>query len=193
MEDVVSTTFTATTLGPALGYVITCPCEGATDQAPRFGMYADAHEALTRIPFGTEYFAGAHRTVLPGCEMPEQCPDYPLDVCEIRHPHDVPPAVNIGHFRVHHVMDALGLLVETDEGMVVDWAGEVSAHDLLGRIAISEALSPVDEGLPVTEVPGGGARLIDGGRPAGYLQTKMTELRILAEWCVQRGSTVTWA
>lgn len=177
-----SITFTAASV-PVLGYVVSCGCAAVTTTAPRFGTYADAEVALAGIPFGTEQCAAEFRTALPGCTMPEICPDYRLRVEAVYAPEDIAPEVQVAYGHVPFMLATLGLTPEQE----ADLGGLMEPAALLGRVLVGAAVSPADEGTPAT-----GTRFNHGGRHAGYLERKLAELRTLAAWCAQRDRLVTW-
>ncbi|MEU9014724.1 hypothetical protein AB0D12_34265 [Streptomyces sp. NPDC048479] len=62
------------------------------------------------------------------------------------------------------------------------------AQLFLGRFLLALALDPEDAGRPaVTD-----GRFIDCGRSQGYAQSRLYELRELAEYAHARGLRVTW-
>lgn len=69
----------------------------------------------------------------------------------------------------------------------------MDAEDFLGRVLLASALTPVDEGVPAHAVPGTNARIIDCGRPAGYLQDRLDALHEIATYAVAHKLPVTWA
>jgi hypothetical protein len=95
--------------------------------------------------------------------------------------------VNMSNSNAATVCAALGL--DLNE---LDWCGTLPAEDFLGRILVALAVSPVDAGVPVHEVPGPGARFIECGRPEGYTQQRLGQLRELADWAVANKATVTF-
>lgn len=60
--------------------------------------------------------------------------------------------VNLSNLNAQTLMDLLGLRIDQDgDG---DWAGSLSADDLLGRVLIAQAINPADEGLPAYKMTG---------------------------------------
>ena len=191
-----SVTFTAE-LVPADGYVVTCGCEDADAQAPRFGTYDDACAAAEDADDGA-------RTALPGCSMPDICPDYPLRA----HPasNDPAPAVNVHDANARRLFGLLafspaplGTAGAQQIGPAAEplapgpagsgWASEdLPADAFLGRVLLALALTPDDAG---TDGYGDG-RFFTGGRSPGHLQRRLLELHELALWCRARGRLVVW-
>ncbi|MFD9047753.1 hypothetical protein, partial [Streptomyces zaomyceticus] len=77
-------------------------------------------------------------------------------------------SVNMANANAARVLDVLGF----DE-----LCGEVGARDFLGRVLMALALEPEDAGRP-SSVEG---RVVDCGRPVGYVQARLEELRVLGE------------
>lgn len=202
-EDPVSITFTAAHR-PPVGYAVTCGCPEATVRAPRFGDYQDALAAADRAST-----AGA-RVPLPGCVLPEVCPEYPLYAEDVD-PDGVVPWVEFSNANAVGVLEALGFSLQPDQdaacdaledglpleangpGMVipiavVDAHGELAADDFRGRVLTALGLAPVDPGRPDVQL----GRTLLVGRPAGYLQRRLRELHALADWCSAHGRDVAW-
>ena len=126
--------------------------------------------------------------------------------------------VNLSNLNAQTLMDLLGLRIDQDgDG---DWAGSLSADDLLGRVLIAQAINPADEGMPTykmtgaeagnhsgllgemlaglaeVEAEGGtGPTIWFGGRPAGYFDERLAEVRELAEGIKALGNdwVINWA
>lgn len=181
-----------------VGYVVTC-CDGAAEQAPRFGSDEDARAYLARIPGGTDYGCDELRPVLPGCELPDICPEYPLHVLGLQV--EEPPEVQLNNRNAALVFDVLGLSDAAEpigsgthardllgpDAVAFD-CGDLTADDLLGRVLTARALAPTDDGLP----PAQDGRHIEVGRRPGYLQERLIQLEHLAQWCQHRGLTIVW-
>ncbi|MDJ0465004.1 hypothetical protein [Streptomyces sp. H27-C3] len=203
-EDPVSITFTAAHR-PPVGYAVTCGCDGATVRAPRFGDYRDALAAADRAS------AAGTRDALPGCDLPETCPEYPLHAEDVD-PDGPVPWVNFSNVNAIGVLEALGFPVQPgpqdeacdalEDGLpleadgpgvvipiaVVDACGELPAEDFRGRVLTALGLAPEDPGRPDIRL----GRTLLLGRPAGYLQRRLTELHALADWCAAHGRDVAW-
>ncbi|MFE7485137.1 hypothetical protein [Streptomyces sp. NPDC057552] len=183
-----SVTFTAD-WRPATQFAVTCGCERATALAVPHDTYEAASvEALS---------AGPVHNALPGCAMPEICPEYPLHVHDVDPGGEFAPEVNLSERNASLLTDLLGFTApETtgaprpprlDDGPAGD-AGQLPAVDFLGRVLVALALAPEDEGLDGYW----DGRHHLGDRRAGYLQLRLAELRDLAQWCVDRGRNVAW-
>jgi hypothetical protein len=177
-----SVTFTAE-MGAIVAHVITCTCKNAISQAPRFGAYQDARDALLAIPYGLEYGRGEHRTALPGCSDPELCPDYPLSVHAIE---DLErPEINVSNANATHLLHALGY---GEHGELDELFGDATPEEFRGRVLTALALAPADEGTPSYQ----DGNWVECGRRPGYLQNRLTELLDLADWCARNARPVQW-
>lgn len=96
--------------------------------------------------------------------------------------------VNMSNRNAAFVAEALGIALAED-----GWCGSMSAADFKGRVVMALGLAPSDEGMPSYEVPGPGARMIEGARRPGYLQEQLTNLHALADWAVANSAEVTWS
>ena len=100
-------------------------------------------------------------------------------------------AINLSNANAAHVLDALGF---GDDVRAGDLCGTVDGEDFLGRVLMADAVSPEDEGVPSHEIArAGNAQWIEGGRPPGYLQDRLAQLRDLAQAATEGGYQVTWA
>jgi hypothetical protein len=95
--------------------------------------------------------------------------------------------VNMSNRNAAFVADALGISLDPD------WCGSMPATDFQGRVLTALALAPKDEGMPSYEVPGPGARMIEGARHPGDLQDRLRQLHTLAQWAVAHGAEVWWS
>lgn len=71
----------------------------------------------------------------------------------------------------------------------VDLCGHATGQDFLGRVLIALALAPFDEGTPTLDA----GRVVAFGRPEGYAQERLAQLRDLAEAAVRHGRTIAWS
>lgn len=177
-------------LVPADAFVASCGCPDADARAERFTTFDEAHEAAEVANLG-------RRAALPGCAMPEVCPDYPLYARELHE--DGAPAVELHSANAVRLLELLGLAFTADQPAVgfgtgalqvlaVDAYGQLDPQAFLGRVLLAEALTPADAGAePLLE-----GRHYRGGRSAGHLQYRLRELRDLAAWCSARGRLVAW-
>ncbi|WP_331752765.1 hypothetical protein OG440_38400 (plasmid) [Streptomyces sp. NBC_00637] len=202
-----SVTFHAALAVP-VGYVVTCGCTEATALAAPYDTYEAACGAVQQLN------ALPERAPLPGCAMPETCPDYRLNVYELD-PDGEPPVVNVSNINATRLLPLLGLSHQADDTVgeltasgvleapgeqdgesqgtvipicVVDASGQLPAEQFLGRVLLALALTPDDTGTDGYEQ----GRTYYGGRPAGYLQRRLLELHDLALWCAAHGRDVVW-
>jgi hypothetical protein len=94
-------------------------------------------------------------------------------------------SVNMSNANAARVCETLGIDLD-EEG----WCGSLPAADFLGRVLMALAVLPVDAGVPWHEVPGPGARMIECGRPEGYTQDRLGQLRELADWAVAHDAEI---
>jgi hypothetical protein len=118
--------------------------------------------------------ADAHALVCTG----DLCSQYGADVDEIT---DEPAPVNVCNNNGAQLLAALGY---------VDDEGSDDAEGFLGRVLLALAIMPTDEGMPVYAIA---SNIIDCGRPAGYLEARLAELRQLATECAACGVAVAWS
>jgi len=171
-----------TTIGPIEGFAFVCGHDnGVTDH--RFGSYADA-----RVFLQTERDSNGHTGGLAVCGD-EYCAFGTMFIQAIES--DPAPALNVSNTNAMHLLGLLGLPSEPDE--CGSLSGSTTAEDFLGRVLLAQAVSPADEGVPVTTQKGhGGATMIRMGRRAGYSEGRLTALRELADFAVHRGRDVQW-
>lgn len=105
---------------------------------------------------------------------------------------DIPAAddlsVNMSNSNAFRVCQTLGIDLE-EEG----WCGSLPAEDFLGRVLLALAIEPVDAGRPATvDAEPGRATFIDCGRPEGYAQERLGQLRELADWAVANGALISF-
>lgn len=181
-------------MGLTVGHVIAC-CFDAAAAAPRYGSYEDAVAALHTLNHLVEAGLVA-RTPLPGCSMPETCPDYDLHVHGIEDAER--PEVQVTNRNAPLLLNALGYgeFNESD-----DMWGEASPEEFRARVLTALAVAPADAGAPAhlsTGVPGyldnvlSGAQWHQCGRREGWLQDTLAALHELADWCTQYGRQVHW-
>jgi hypothetical protein len=181
----VSVTFSIDSNGAITGYAVACYAYGA--EAGFRGPLADTREAALA------QHAAAH-TGIDDCDGQYALPVEPFDDAD----------VNMSNRNAAMVLDALGLPSSFDDGL----AGSEDADAFLGRILLAIAMCPDDPGVPVHQMTAaetqadptvgfiagalGGARVVDCGRPAGYLQDRLADLRTLAETARAHGHGVYW-
>lgn len=115
--------------------------------------------------------------------------------------------VNMSNVNAATLMSVLGIGQDDEDGL----CGSLDCTDFLGRVLLAIALAPQDEGVPAHEITPAeaaadpllsalglgsettaGPRVINGGRPVGYIQTRLMHLHDLAEAAVAAGQPVTW-
>lgn len=165
-----STTFSPveTDLGNG-AWAFTCSCGNSAPET--FPSYADASMRL-------EMFKAAPY-LRPGCNVdclfygPTISPVMPEGFLE----------VNVSMVNAVDVFDALGI-----EGEARTEGGLMSAEEFEGRVLMALAVAPVSAERPtITE-----GRLVDCGRPEGYLQGVLERLRAVAQWAREREVDVSW-
>ena len=115
------------------------------------------------------------------------CPD---DFCASHHPYihgvsgDNAPSLNVGNANARALLGLLGL-----DGEDYDLCGSADATDLLGRVLIAVAVEPADAGRPSTTT----GIMTDCGRPEGYFEDRLAELRTICGWAAERGIDVVWS
>lgn len=98
------------------------------------------------------------------------------------HHHDVGPHLNLSNTNAAPLLHCLDLVNREDDGEEPDWIGSLPLDDFRGRLLIALAVAPEDPGRPTTlEQRTGGAVIIEGGRPAGYLQHRLRQLLDIAD------------
>jgi hypothetical protein len=94
--------------------------------------------------------------------------------------------VNLANSNARGILELLGY----DDN---DLCGHADADEFLGRVLVAMAIAPRDLCTPTSEELGGsGARIIMCGRPEGYHQRVLGDLRELAEYAVARGVSISW-
>lgn len=165
-----SVTFTAAHV-PSSAFIVSCCCPAAKAAATPHVTYEAACAAYPAEPDLVE---------LPGCEYPGRCRPFVIGL----DPAGDVPEVNLANANARRVLEVLGLADELG-----DLTGHAAAEDFLGHCLIALALEPADAGVPAVQ----DGRFIECGRPAGYLQDRLTELHDLAVWCAAQGRGVSWA
>lgn len=155
--------------GPIRGWTFVCAaCEIKSTDV--YGAYEDALAALPDV-------------VIDGCERDDYCRAFLDAVFD-----EEAPYVNVSNENARFILDALGYADSWG-----DLCGDASADDFYGRILVATAVAPADEGVPVRDEPGPGARMVHCGRPTGYLQDRLDSLREVAEWARERGRAISWS
>ena len=95
--------------------------------------------------------------------------------------------INMSNSNAFRVCGTLGIDLEAE-----GWCGSLPADDFLGRVLLALAIEPVDAGVPAHELPGIGPRWIECGRPEGYAQERLGQLRELADWAIAHGAEISF-
>ena len=177
-----SVTFT-TTESAVIGFVAECGCgkgRGAT-----FDTYEDARmwqEMFVSAPY-----------YLDGC-ADDLCLLYTPFISPI-HDGGTSPKVNMANGNVVAVFKVLGLLSDTPDGSDIDdpfQGGSLSAEDFLGRILVA-SIADTSPARPTVESRGPqGAMFIECGLGEGYVQDRLADLRVVAEYAVANDRDVEW-
>lgn len=96
------------------------------------------------------------------------------------------PEVNVSNTNASAIFDILGIKVgeEFEERCV----GEMAADEFQGRVLIAAGLQPVDAGIPAIQE----GNQVFCGRPEGYLNSRIEELRAVADYATANGSPIRW-
>lgn len=170
------TTF-ATEMGPVIGWAVVDRVGGREE----FGTYEAACSRMVDVRDNGAVLAGS---CLSGYAYHEYYGphDPTIEVVE----EDPAPTVHMNFSNAALICDVLGISRDAEDG------GEMSPKDFLGRILLAQALSPADAGVPARSATAGG-RFTNGGRPEGYVQSRLSNLRELAEWAIAHDRrTVRW-
>ena len=168
-----SITFSSDRPGVKLGYQMSCYAYGsdANWQGPLCNSVEEAVQLHLQAKHDPIECDGAEQSVFPTLDT------------------DQDPQLRVSNGNGVRLLQTLGLSTEDD----IAYSGSVPADDFLGRILIALALEPVDEGLPLVEsITSGGARLVDCGRPEGYIQDKLKALLNVVEFAKSQNSNITW-
>lgn len=111
----------------------------------------------------------------------EFCRAYPARVELIEDPAFV---LNISNVNAASIFEILGF----DEN-TMDWAGSISGAEMLGRVLMAEAVLPADAGVPAFAQ----GNMMFGGRPEGYLQHRLSDLRSIAEEAQKTNALIVWS
>jgi len=96
------------------------------------------------------------------------------------------PEVNLSNGNAVHLLDVLG--IQVGEDFSERCVGSMSAQDMLGRVLIALAVSPVSAEVPSYAE----GNIIYGGRPEGYMQDKLESIRDVAVFAHANGRKVVW-
>lgn len=174
-----SVTFSATQ--PIIGSVVRCFEHDAT--AVPFDTHNEAWGYLRAVQAGT---AERPLTCAAACfeAYGSMCGSMLVNAA---YP-EVLPEVNMANTNARDVLQALGVDPEAE-----DWAGSFEASDLEARAMLALAFlseSPALESIAYANA--NGAKIIECGREAGYVQSRLAEIRALAALAAERGYSVGW-
>lgn len=97
-------------------------------------------------------------------------------------------SVNMSNSNAARVCASLGIDLDAE-----GWCGSLDAADFLGRVLLALAVDPVDAGRPATvDAAPGRATFIDCGRPQGYTQERLSQLRELADWAIAHDAVISF-
>lgn len=96
------------------------------------------------------------------------------------------PEVQMSNSNASMILDVLGFKVGED--FSERCCGSLDAEDLMGRILISQAVNPEDEGVESFT----SGNIIDSGRPFNYTEGKLESLLDVAEYASARCLKICW-
>lgn len=167
-----SVTFEAS-MGPVVGSKIDCGCPDVTPV--EFDSYDEAASWLDAWLVSP--------TLFDGCTN-DLCLDYAPYISP-RTLTDEHSGVNISQFNARVVFEALGI----DADSAFTDGGVMEAEDFLGRVMLAQAAAPVSAEIPA-HASVNNPNFINCGRSEGYVQTRLDDLRDLAEFAVEHHRTV---
>ena len=112
----------------------------------------------------------------------ELCAAYSVSFVEVNET----PYVNVSNFNASAILDVLG--IQVGEDFDYRCAGSMDAEDFLGRVLLADAVQPVSAELPSYRE----GNLIRGAREEGYVNSRVNELREVAEYARARSLKVCW-
>lgn len=182
------------------------PADGPVERGAR--IVCAAHPPQDR-----RYFAD-YETALAGladhyrfCTDPD-CGEHAYRAFVVVHSStDTEPSLDVGVRHAMLLLRALGLVAELGADDVHEpppggppapapggdtpLVGELPAEQMLGRVELALALAPADPGVPVRDLNAAGT-VVDCGRPAGYLQDRLRDLREVALFARDQARDVIW-
>ena len=150
---------------------ISCAC-GAVTAVTLFASRTEAYNAVNV----------AFTAAVPLCGD-ELCAQYSASFVDF----EATPEVNVSNVNAVEVLDVLGIMVGED--FSDRCAGSMDAELFLGRVLMASAVQLVDAGVPVTQ----NGNMIYMGRAEGYLNSRVEELRAVADYSVKHNLEVCWA
>jgi hypothetical protein len=175
------------------GFRVGCSCE--SNQGPVFGTYADAEEFYVRH----DLLNRAIPEVLVGCEYAGREGFCDMGHCFITAVYpERGPELNVSNDNAILILSTLGLRPRVVDGpfgpLPEDACGSMDAEEFLGRVLAAEIMSVGDPGTETeTFIEEGCATLIACGRPEGYTDARLAQLREVAEFARAHGKEVVWS
>lgn len=176
-----SVTFAPVTTGTGQ-WEARCYCVDSADEQPmdKFASYEDAVQWLD------SYKAAPY--ALPGCKD-DFCLGVGPALYEVQAQKNA-PKVNVSNRNAADLLDVLGIRSK-ERDWKSDLCGTLSADAFDGHILTALAVAPVSAERPTIESQKG-PHMIDCGRPEGYIQTRLEELRDVAAFAREHGLAVSW-
>jgi hypothetical protein len=100
-------------------------------------------------------------------------------------PTAVEPEVQISNHNASVLFDILGIEGDTFEDRC---CGTLDGEDFLNRVILAEIITPTSTEIPTLTHD----NIIYGGRPEGYYNNKLAQLRQTAEFAAQNGRQISW-
>lgn len=154
---------------PLLGFTARCSCgerKGTT-------LYADYPDVLAAIEAGVE--------ALP-CEACAECD--PQIYAHAVGLFDEAPMLNMSNTNARELLVVLGLLDEHEE-----LVGSLPGAEFAAKVIEALVVAPADLGVPAQSQ----GNMVFFGRPAGYVQARLADLKEVAEFAWDRGLAVDWS
>ena len=143
--------------------------------------YADFTRPAVQVGFAVTCDAAREAVAFHTLEC-EECAVYGAHVSPVI---DM-PEVNMANSNAAFIIELLGI--------EFDYCGSIPAAELLERITFGAVVGGGDTGtVTVAYQTDGGATMVDCGRPAGYADMRLEQLREVAEWAVAHGRDVVWS
>lgn len=146
--------------------------------AHRFGSYQDAESFLI-----AELEARGNTGHLSVCGD-EFCQQSRMFIQALEA--DPAPVVNMANDNARHILEVLGYDPRED-------FGSATPEDFAGRVLMAVAVNPSDAGTATVEdCEEGKLSVINCGRPEGYTDDRLAELRGLVEFATRTGRSIQW-
>lgn len=149
-------------------YVLRCACGGARGAT----VYSSFKAARAAAQEGIRVSCGDVYCAADGWVSPVQLVE--------------DPEVNVSNANASTLLDVLG--IQVGERFEDRCCGMLDAEDFLGRVLVARAVNPVDAGVPAVSE----GNFIDCGRSEGYVDVRLEQLQVVAEFAVRAGLRVHW-